>query len=251
MSKLKKVAVFSTSFVPYSQTFIYDEVTNHSKYEVDVFTKSYTNQSLFPFSRVIYPKSRFGQFFYLNRTYWPGFNKHFKQNDYSLIHAHFGTGAVYAMNYKLKYDLPMVITFHGNDISTLMGNHFKGINKLRYINRSKLILQKAERLLCVSFELAEILKDITGRNDIYIHKLGIDTHKFSPKTSYTPFEDRPIKLLLIGRFTQKKGHIYALRAVQELLANQVPVQLEFIGSGELEAALKNYVFCSHFEFPLW
>jgi colanic acid/amylovoran biosynthesis glycosyltransferase len=119
---LKKVALFSTSFVPYSQTFIYDEITNHKRYEVDVFTKEYTNRELFPFPRVFSTGNSLNQLFYLNRAYWPGFDRQFKKQTYDIIHAHFGTGAVYALHYKKKFKVPLITTFWGNDVSALIGS---------------------------------------------------------------------------------------------------------------------------------
>jgi glycosyltransferase involved in cell wall biosynthesis len=238
---LKKVALFSTSFVPYSQTFIYDEITNHVDYEVDVFCKSYTNKDLFPFPRVFETGNKFNQLFYLNRAFWPGFDAQFKKQPYDIIHAHFGTGAVYASHYKKKFDIPLITTFWGNDVSALMGSQKTSIHRRRYVKRSSEIFDVSDRILAVSLEMAEILKDLSGRDDIHVWRHGVNLQKFHPKNDYEHDTSKPLKLLLIGRFTQKKGHIYALRALTNLVKNGYNIMLTFIGSGELKHNCEDYV----------
>lgn len=238
---LKKVALFSTSFVPYSQTFIYDEITHHEKYEVDVFCKSYTNKDLFPFPRVFDTGNSFNQLFYLNRAFWPRFDHQFRKVNYSIIHAHFGTGAVYALHYKRKFNVPMITTFWGNDVSALMGSQKNSIHRMRYVKRSSEIFSESDRILAVSIEMAEILKDISGRDDIYVWRHGVNLHKFFAKSDYQLDSTQPLKLLLIGRFTQKKGHIYALRAINELIKQGFNLTLTFIGSGDLKSSCQEYV----------
>ena len=49
---MPRVAVFSTRFCQYSQTFVYEEVSRHERYEVEVFTKKRVNPDRFPFEPV-------------------------------------------------------------------------------------------------------------------------------------------------------------------------------------------------------
>jgi len=244
---IKKVALFSTSFVPYSQTFIYDEITNHKRYEVDVFTKQYTNKELFPFPRVFETGNAFNQLFYLNRAFWPGFDRQFKKQPYDIIHAHFGTGAVYALHYKKKFKIPLITTFWGNDVSALIGSQKSEIRRRRYVQRSKEIFEQSDKILAVSIEMAEILKDLSGREDIAVWRHGVDLNRFYAKSEYSYSPENPLKLLLIGRFTQKKGHIYALRAIKQLVSLGFNVNLTFIGSGELKDLCINFVKQEHLE----
>ena len=49
------VALFADRFLPYSQTFIYDEIQAHERYTVDVFCKERINEDRFPYDRVTVP----------------------------------------------------------------------------------------------------------------------------------------------------------------------------------------------------
>lgn len=208
---------------------------------MDVFTKKYINKEIFPYPNVFEPGSRFGQLFYLNRAYWPGFDRQFKSKDYSLIHAHFGTGAVYALHYKKKFGLPLITTFWGNDVSALMGSQKNELKRRRYIKRSNEIFKLSDRILAVSIEMAEILKDLSGRNDIYVWHHGVNLDRFSAKKNYTFNKGDELQLLLIGRFTQKKGHIYALRALKKVVNGGYKVKLTFIGSGDLKEKCQRFI----------
>src|SRR5690606_26632595 len=49
---LDRVAVFSTRFLPYSQTFVFDELLHHHRYRAEVFCLERMNEALFPFPDV-------------------------------------------------------------------------------------------------------------------------------------------------------------------------------------------------------
>lgn len=61
----------------------------------------------------------------------------------------------------------------------------------------------------------------------------------TPETSKTAEKSRPktLKLLCIGRLTYYKGHTYLLQAV----ANLPEIQLDIIGTGELQATLESQI----------
>ena len=158
-----------------------------------------------------------------------------------MIHAHFGTGAVYCLPYVRKYDLPFIVTFHGNDVSALIGSQRYHPSRWRYILKSSNILQNADIILAVSKEMQQILQEYSGfYNKIKLYHEGVDVEKFQPAPQN---KNTDIKFLLVGRFTQKKGHIYALKALKQLLSESYyeNITLSFIGKGELEDYCKAFV----------
>lgn len=239
MSK-KQVALFSTSFLQYSQTFVYDEIRFHQNYEIDVFCNERMNSSQFPYERVFCPpQNKVCQSLYRNIGYWPSFDRRFKQKKYNLVHAHFGTGAVYCLPYVRKYDIPFVVTFWGNDVSALMGSQRYLPSRWRYILKSSKILEETDTVLAVSKEMQQILQEYSGFYEkIKLYHHGVDVDKFQPKTQNN---EGITDFLLVGRFTQKKGHIYALKAFKKVLDLYDDVFLSFVGSGELEAYCRSYV----------
>lgn len=240
MPPKRKIALFSTSFLAYSQTFIYDEITSHSPdYEIEVFCKSRMNEDRFPFENYHNPKGKVAEYVYQNMAYSPSFNRIIKKGNFDLIHAHFGTGAVYALPYVKKFDLPFVVTFWGNDVSALIGKQRYDPNRWRYILKAPEILERADIVLAVSNEMKQILSEIADvEHKTRLYHQGIDLTNFSPGSFSN---EGPVNILLIGRFTQKKGHIVALKAFKKVLDSGKKATLTFIGDGELMETCQKYV----------
>ncbi|MDR9416748.1 MAG: glycosyltransferase family 4 protein, partial [Gracilimonas sp.] len=228
MPQRRKIALFSTSFLPYSQTFIYDEIRRHSeKYQIEVFCKDRQNEDRFPYQYVHKPPE-YLEFIYENIAYWPSFNKTLKNGDFDLIHAHFGTGAVYALPYVKKHDIPFIVTFHGNDVAALIGTQKYHYSRWRYYLKSKKILAYADLLLAASEELKALLIELgADEKKVKVYRLGIDLKKFSyskPK----PQKDKTT-FIMVGRFAKKKGHIYALKALKKVIDGGLKAELVLVG----------------------
>lgn len=232
MPQKKKIALFSTSFLAYSQTFIYDEIMAHSDhYDITVFCKNRLNESRFPYENFHSPPNGLPKFIYENFTSWPPFDRVFKKEKFDLIHAHFGTGAVYALPFAKKFNIPLVVTFHGNDVAALFGPRTYFPKQWRYNIVIKKIISQMSLGLAVSNELIELLKNLGCEDEKLKHvRLGIDTSKFKAANVE---KGETIRFLLIGRFTEKKGHIYALRAFKQLIDTGHKAHLSFIGDGDL------------------
>lgn len=240
MSFKRNIALFSTSFLPYSQTFIYDEIRAHSdNYEITVFCKDRQNEERFPFDQYHKPNGKLAEMVYQNIAYWPSFNKIIGNGDFDLIHAHFGTGAVYALPYVKKYNIPFVVTFHGNDVAALMGVQKYKTKRWRYYAKHKQIFKYSSLLLAASEELKSLLIELgADPSKVKVYHLGIDLSKFDYQE---PVPQQLTKFIMIGRFTPKKAHMYALRAFETIIKEGFNVSLTFIGSGDLKKEILNFV----------
>ncbi len=235
-------ALFSTSFLPYSQTFVHDELRAHTRYTADVFCKDRLHADRFPYdpARVHTPGGPVGAALYEALGTWPPFYRVFERKDFALIHAHFGTGAVYALPFARKHRLPLVVTFHGNDVAALLGSQRYQYKRWRYVLRSSKLFERADLMLAVSLELQELLADLSGRPDaVKLHHLGIDLARFRPKEEGET--DGPPHVVMIGRFTEKKGMIYGLRAFAEAVRQGREARLTIAGGGEREGELRRFV----------
>lgn len=239
MPQRRKIALFSTSFLPYSQTFIYDEIKAHSDhYHIEVFCKDRRNEDLFPHAHFHKPPRSF-EFLYENLAYWPAFDRTLKKGNFDLVHAHFGTGAVYALPYVRKYNLPFVVTFHGYDVSDLLGIKKYHYTRWRYNLKASRIFEHADLLLAASEDLRALLIELgADKEKIQMYRLGVDLDRFS--YSECRQHDEPVKFVMVGRFTEKKGHVYALKALRQVLDQGYNASLSFIGSGSLEAKLRDF-----------
>lgn len=232
------VALFVNRFLPYSQTFIYDEIQAHTRYEVDVFCKERLNEDRFPYRRYVKPRTWLGERLYENIRYWPRFDRLLRRNDHALIHAHFGTAAVYALPYLWRHDLPLVVTFWGNDVSKLLGSQRFNPKNWTYVAAKNAIMRRADLMLCVSNELCEFVRELSGRPEaIRRYRHGIDLTRYRPREN----ENAVPEIIMIGRFTEKKGHMYALRAFAEVLAQGRAAHLTLIGAGRLMARCRRFV----------
>src|SRR5919202_177994 len=114
---MRRVALFSTNFLEYSQTFVHEEITHHRDYTIEVFCRKRHLPETFPFEPV----------YVGGATYWVtreslAFHRAFRRRRFDLVHAHFGTGACYAVPYARRYRLPLVVTFHGYDVPLLLSS---------------------------------------------------------------------------------------------------------------------------------
>lgn len=233
-----RAAVFSPRFGPWSQTFVYDEVRAHSRYEVDVFCRRRLNPDEFPCERVHEPAGPLGRLVYGAWGRWPPFDRILAQRGHDLIHAHFGPGAVYALPFVERHGHPFIVTFWGNDVGSLVAPRRPPPSKWRYLRVAPRILARADLMLCVSETLRGRVAELSGRPEatrLYHH--GVDLSRFAPVER----ENDIATFVLVGRFTEKKGHRYAIEALERLIRGGRRARLVLIGAGALEKSCRALV----------
>ncbi|MEM8556557.1 MAG: glycosyltransferase [Bacteroidota bacterium] len=233
-------ALFSTSFLPYSQTFIHDEVIAHERYVADVFCKERLNAERFPYdaARIHTPGGSLAAQMYETLGTWPAFNSVLARNSYALIHAHFGTGAVYAWRFARRHKLPLVVTFWGNDVSALLGSQRYEYRRWRYVLNAPRIFQQADLMLAVSLDLQELVAELSGRPEavkLYHHGTDLSRYRRDEEEREVPH------VMFVGRFTEKKGLPYGLRAFAEAIRQGRSARLTLVGGGEQEPWIRQFV----------
>ena len=155
----------------------------------------------------------------------------------SLIHAHFGPNGVYALPLARKLKIPLLVTFHGYDI-TLDRRAIWRTGKLLYyqlIFHELELQQKAAGFIAVSkFIRQKLIERGYPPEKIMLHYIGVDTVKFAP--SDRPADERYV--LCVGRHTEKKGIDTLLRAFARIAAKHPDVTLLQVGQGELTSKLQ-------------
>lgn len=222
----RRVAVFTRTFLPYSQTFIYDEVRAHERYEVETFAAARENEDRFPFAPVHTPRTALGRHLYLSTRRRRVFDRQLAGR-FDLIHAHLGYVGAYALPFARRHGLPLVVTFHGNDVAMLAGE--RGGNA-SWRRRAPAVLAGADRMLAVSREIEAELVRLSGRPEaVRWQPMGVDTRRFVPVEHAN---DVP-ELVLVGRFVEKKGHRYAIAALRRVLDAGQAAHLTLVGEGPL------------------
>ena len=233
------LSVFVGSYLPYSETFIYDQLTHQKAFEATIYSYAITETAKrFPYDKVIDLRGGERE---LYKTFGrsPTFNKAMKEQNPELVHAHFGTNGVYASHFAKKIKAPLAVTFHGHDVPGLFPENKWTSRYFRYQLYAHKMFDYASLYLPCSIELADIAINRFGidARKVQLHKLGIDLNRFQRVDR----PDRAPKVLMVGRFVEKKGFIYALEAFNKNTAKFPDAKLTIVGSGPLSEVYDDYI----------
>lgn len=144
------------------------------------------------------------------------FSSIMKRNGVRQIHCHFGDHKFFIGYYcKRLTGLPLSVTIHAHEF---------------YTNPNETLFKKsldhADRIFPIAQKWVDLLVERYGvdSNKIQLNRLFVDTSENRPDSS--------ISVLAVGRFTERKGFIYLMRALKQL--NDLDVRAVFIGFGELD-----------------
>lgn len=147
-----------------------------------------------------------------------------------LLHAHHGPSGLRALPITRNLKIPLVVTFHGSDITITDLRFEKPRLGFRYYfaNKRKLKASGATFLVVSSFVQQKALEQGFPPEKVHLVYTGINTGKFRPDST----EKRPI-ILVVGRCTVQKGQEFAIRAASEVQKQLPEVELVLIGDGPL------------------
>ncbi|MBI2892875.1 MAG: glycosyltransferase [Deltaproteobacteria bacterium] len=230
---MPSVALFSTWFLNPSQTFVWEEIRRHTRYEVEVFTARRLNADRFPYDRVHVA----GPLFPVTLVS-PHFDGVFRRRRFDLVHAHFGNAGTLAMRYASRFGLPLVVTYHGHDVPLLTSLDRLRPEHWRYALLGRSLLGRLTMALCASKELRELLIDIgVPEERVVVHHIGIDVAAFAPG----PRDRARTRVVMIGRFVEKKGFEYGIRAFARVAGAAPGPHLTIVGDGERREKLEALV----------
>ena len=237
------IAHITYSYLHISQTFIYNYITNFQKNKIILLTRETQNLELFPFQN-LYCLPRFRRYS-LRWTYDKICQKLLKKEPYfeyiiekekaKLIHAHFGPQGVQMLGVKKRLGLPLITTFYGYDMSKLAQKWKWQIAYKKLFKKGNLFLVEGRHMR------KELIKLGCPPQKIKIQHIAIDINKFKYKERKLGDKDDKIRILFCGRFTEKKGLIYALKAVKIVIDHFPNLEFRIIGDGELRPEIENFI----------
>jgi glycosyltransferase involved in cell wall biosynthesis len=226
-------AVFTSTFLQYSQTFIHEELRNHRRWSAEVFTGRRVHPERFAYEPV-----HVGGRLYSLTTVSRRFHALFSERRYDLVHGHFGPAGVHAMHYARRFRLPLVVTFHGYDVPLLRSRERFAPEWWGYALLGPLMLRSLSMALCASSELREMVIGLGVPPGCAVtHRLGVDLERFRAGMRHS---ERP-QVTMVGRFVEKKGFEYGLSAFARVADRHPSARLTLVGDGELKAALEAQV----------
>ncbi len=132
-----------------------------------------------------------------------------------------------------KLDLPLLTTFHGIDVSLFARDFI-------YRLRLKKLFREASVFLVRSNRMKDDVLDLGCPSEkAVVHYGGIDVNKFRFRKRGPNGEE--VKILMCGRFVEKKGFEYGIRAFAKLGKIHKNIALTLIGDGKLRKKMENLV----------
>lgn len=236
------VAIWRSRWLPPSETFIRDHVSTLNRWQplkLGLFDEPSSlgmGADFAPFHR-----TGLGRYFHsvASRTqYWGVYRGIIQQYQPLLLHAHFGPDAVTALPIARRYGLPLVVTFHGYDLTRqahgdLAGPYLRGLHE---------VFDEADLLLPASRFLASRLLELGApASKVHVHYLGIPLGErvgepAAPRSG----------VLFVGRLTEGKGVRDLMSAYRQLPARLRALHpLRIVGEGPMGAQLRQTVAEMH------
>jgi colanic acid/amylovoran biosynthesis glycosyltransferase len=148
----------------------------------------------------------------------------------ALIHAHFGPDACDVIPLARALDIPLVVSFHGYDI-TASDDYLPRL----YVRRRDLLKASGARFICISeFIRNKVVARGFPVEKTVVHYTGIDTDFFRAN----PNVRRCPTVLFVGRLAPEKGCEYLIRAMTPVQAVVPGAKLVLIGDGPLRKDLE-------------
>jgi len=227
------IAFFIKTYLPASETFIYEEIKNLTTFNTIILTQKLANVNLFPhnniFSVPALPKWGLGKRLRSHNSFIkPLLNRRVK-----LIHAHFGWGGMMILPECRKLSLPLLTTFHGIDVSLFARDLIYRLGLKKLFKEGSVFLVRSNRMK------ADVVDLGCPPEKIIVHYGGIDVNKFRFRKKEV--DGKRVKILMCGRFVEKKGFEYGIRAFAKLGKIYKNVALTIIGDGKLRKKMENLV----------
>ncbi|WP_251963093.1 glycosyltransferase [Salinibacter ruber] len=264
-----EVVQYAEHFSKISETFIYDYVTELEEQGCypSVVTHNHHNSQERPFDRVRvvdwpgrwHPARLFHRIRLRNSkkpyvaSFWPQVRSRLSpvvaDIDPDVIHAQFGPMGVVMSPVARSLDIPLVVHFHGYDVSFLLPDAF-------WEEQYDALFDSASGLIGVSNHICEKLRQLGAPEEkIRLLHGGIRLAKFDYDPPTPRFDGKTVQCLHVGRLVEKKAPLDLIRAFSEAhqrAGDDVDLHLTIAGDGPMredvedliaELGLSNHVQC--------
>lgn len=238
-SNMLKVAHVMPTYLALSETFIWQYLHSFKRVTPVVITQRLENLDQFPLTnghiKLSYgPRGSIPWF--IDNWYRRILKRPFGYTEriickegVRMIHAHFGPTGCNYLPVSLSLNIPLITNFYGYDLSVkdIINQHQEAYVEL---------FKKGKHFLVEGPCMREKLISLgCPAEKISIQRIAIDLERYSFRERSWDGK-RPIRLLFVGRFVEKKGLEYALRALANI-RKDYSFEFKIIGGGELEEKL--------------
>ncbi len=234
------IAHYHETYLAPTETFIYEYLRMIKAYDPFFMCKNLINLDRFPFGRVYSLSQLNGLWVYINAKSKKWLNRELyfehllKKNNARLIHAHFGPNGWSLLSTKRRLKVPLITTFYGWDMSVFPRQEIWQVRYRELFNQGDLFLVEGGNMKNKLMELG------CPPEKIRIQRIAIDVGQFKPREKRDK-QRKKMKILFCGRFVEKKGLIYALKALKSLI-NKIPdVEFVVVGDGDLRPEIEKFI----------
>ena len=216
----------SDQFVGRTMNWLYDHLRLVPRYRIVVFSDTLENRDEFP----LLEARNFNRWSFHRRLWRGAFGERLAPGDWwrlkwlapCLLHSHSGYTAVGDLLLQKRLDLPWVVSFYGADVYQLG-------RRAEWRNRYRQVFDRALHVLALGPVMARHLEQLGCPPDkVVVHPLGVDVDTLPSRPRVMRRGD-PLRILCAGTFREKKGFVYAIRAVALVRHAGVPVKLYLVG----------------------
>lgn len=229
-------------------SFIYLQIKNHINFnpfqgccidyppQLDNASTLYSN-GIEIFCKKFYDKIYFKLFKHISKKTAKNINEYINFNDISIIHFHYGSDATIYKNLIKILKVPFVVSFYGYDY-TSFPKLYLGLGKILL---NHIVFKYSNYILAMSPDMKnELIKLGCNENKILVHYFGNETNIFCNKNRIYN-KTKKMKLLIVANLTEKKGHLFLLKALVKLKNINCEFYLTIVGEGILENKIKQFV----------
>lgn len=238
------IAIYVQHYLTVSMTFIYRQMAClQDQYNIIVLTTNTDNLELFPHHSIYQARKSFfarlgnklcrvvcKQHPTISKQQHECFRQALLKHNVKLIHAHFGPAAIDILPLAKSLNIPLVVTFHGYDISSLLRNK-------TYVASLKNVFAYAH-VVAISSEMQNKLVAL-GANPkkLTLNYIGTSFELFKYHVR-TPIIEKVVNnetiiFSQVANFVEKKGHKYTLLAFKEFAKQHPNCILVLAGAGPL------------------
>lgn len=158
--------------------------------------------------------------------------KELSQYSVEIIHAHYGYRSIVSRPLIKHLNKPLITNFYGYDVSN------KKFLERAYSAYQKLFKEGAAFIVEGPYMKKKLIALGCPIDKIHLHPICIDPNRYLYRHR-TWDGKRKIKFLFVGRFVEKKGLLFALKALKKI-EMAFPWEFNIIGDGPQMEAAKTY-----------
>lgn len=241
---VRSVGIFRLRYPVPSETFIREQAGALTRYRPTIVTRTWLpgegpppNDAMIVGGRARGPAARAARAAYVATGAPSLFGPRRMRPSFTLLHAHFGPDATYALPLADSLGVPLVTTFHGWDATLPLRSYLgrASLTTWHYVARAAALRRRGAAFIAVSDFIRDRLLALGYPSDRVVRLyVGVDIDRFQPIRQ----RNTERIILSVARHTEQKGLDTLIRAFARIAPRFRDLELVQVGSGPLTAELQ-------------